>query len=233
MKRILDLLVGRLYLVVRGHELDGPLPVGVTLNLAVRRGSDALRGVVWQVLHLRRPRLLFISRGVRIQGSGSLALGQGVVIGPQANLECYSKQGMQIGDRVTIGARADLRGSAVVREPGVGVSIGAGSSIGIGCVVWGQGGVRIGADTLLGPGVVVVSENHGTEISNLPIAKQPGVRAEVVIGDGCWLGANASVLAGVQVGDGAVVAAGAVVTKDVPANAIAGGVPAKIIGWRK
>ena len=53
--------------------------------------------------------------------------------------------------------------------------------------------------------------------------------APVEIGNGVWVGAHATILSGVTIGDNAVIAAGAVVTKDVPANAVAGGVPAKII----
>ncbi len=57
--------------------------------------------------------------------------------------------------------------------------------------------------------------------------------ADVVIGRDVWLGVRATVVAGVTIGEGAVVAAGAVVTKDVPRGAVVGGVPARVIGWRE
>jgi acetyltransferase-like isoleucine patch superfamily enzyme len=61
---------------------------------------------------------------------------------------------------------------------------------------------------------------------------QDKVEADVVIGADVWLGVRVTVLPGVTIGDGAVVGAGSVVTKSLPANCIAGGVPAKVIGWR-
>jgi acetyltransferase-like isoleucine patch superfamily enzyme len=77
----------------------------------------------------------------------------------------------------------------------------------------------------------VTSDNHGTRRGEL-FQLQPGVEADVIIGSDVWVGAHAIILPGVSIGDGAVVAAGAVVTKDVPAYVIVGGVPAQKIGER-
>lgn len=63
--------------------------------------------------------------------------------------------------------------------------------------------------------------------------KRMTVRKGKIVGNDVWIGANASILAGVHVGDGAVIAAGAVVTKDIPPNAVVGGVPARIIKYRE
>ena len=95
-----------------------------------------------------------------------------------------------------------------------------------------RGGITIGADVLVGPRSMIWSSNHAIDRLDVAIMHQGYTRAAVSIGDGAWLGANCVILPGVHVGDGAVVAAGAVVTRDVPEYAIVGGVPARIIASR-
>lgn len=87
--------------------------------------------------------------------------------------------------------------------------------------------IEIGDDVLIGPGVVISAATHPL---NAALRTEPKfISHPIKIGNKVWIGANASILSGVSIGDNAVVAAGAVVTKDVPANALVGGVPAKII----
>lgn len=94
-----------------------------------------------------------------------------------------------------------------------------------GCRFQDQGGITIGDGALIGHNAVLATLNHDfspTKRGNL----HP---APIVIGKNVWLGANVTVISGVTIGDNSVIAAGAVVTKDVPGNVVAGGVPAKII----
>lgn len=94
-----------------------------------------------------------------------------------------------------------------------------------GCRFQDQGGIWIGAGSFIGHNVVLATLNH-----ELSVARRGRVvPAPIRIGRRVWIGANVTVLAGVRIGDGAVVAAGAVVTRDVPEFTIAGGVPAKVI----
>ena len=88
-----------------------------------------------------------------------------------------------------------------------------------------QGGIEIGDNVLIGQQVVIATINHDLT----PSIRANMFPAPVKIGNSVWIGAHATILSGVTIGDNAVIAAGAVVTKDVPANAIVGGVPAKII----
>ena len=83
----------------------------------------------------------------------------------------------------------------------------------------------------MGPGVNIHAANHGMK-SGQAMNAQPEIEKDIIIGNDVWIGSDAIVLAGVKIGDGAVVAAGSVVTSDIPANAVAGGVPAKIIKER-
>ena len=85
--------------------------------------------------------------------------------------------------------------------------------------------MRIGDDVFLGHNVVIATLDHAFD----PDRRGDLVPAPVTVGNKVWIGANATLLPGVSVGEGAIVAAGAVVTKDVPPGAIVGGVPARFI----
>lgn len=90
-----------------------------------------------------------------------------------------------------------------------------------------HGGVTLGDGCQIGHNVVFATLNHGLT----PEHRHTTYPAPIVLGKNVWVGSNSTILQGVTVGDNAVVAAGAVVTKDVPANAIVGGVPAKVIKY--
>jgi acetyltransferase-like isoleucine patch superfamily enzyme len=113
----------------------------------------------------------------------------------------------------------------IVGEP----VIGEGTWIGAFCVVDGSGGLTIGRGCDVSCGVQIYT--HSTVRRCVSGRRYNEIdRAPVVIGDHVFLGANAVVMMGVTIGDRAVVAAGAVVTADVPHDAVVGGVPAKVIG---
>jgi len=93
------------------------------------------------------------------------------------------------------------------------------------CSFLDMGGITIEDHVLLGPKVNLITENHPLD----PADRRSLICKPIVIKRNAWIGAAATILPGVTVGENAVVAAGAVVAKDVPANTIVGGVPAKII----
>ncbi|MCB1164411.1 MAG: acyltransferase [Candidatus Krumholzibacteriia bacterium] len=109
---------------------------------------------------------------------------------------------------------------------GRGLSLGARSYLGRDSFIGLNAPVRIGAAVMGGPGVMIFTSNHGMDPSRLMI-DQPLIPAPVTIEDDVWLGARCIILPGVTVGRGAVIAAGSVVTKDVPPGAIVGGIPAR------
>lgn len=108
---------------------------------------------------------------------------------------------------------------------GKNITLGERVFINSGCCFQDQGGIEIGDDCLIGHQVVLATLNHDLAPEN----RGSMLPAPIKIGKNVWIGAHATLLSGVTVGDNAVIAAGAVVTKDVPKNAVVGGVPAKII----
>lgn len=109
------------------------------------------------------------------------------------------------------------------------LKIGDNVSINRGCVINAGGGISIGNNVLIGPNVMIYSQNHRIESKVLPFNQQGYNYKEVEIGDNVWLAANVIVLPGVRIGNNVVVAAGSVVTKDIPSNKLFGGTPAKQI----
>lgn len=108
---------------------------------------------------------------------------------------------------------------------GKNITIGKDVFINSGCHFQDQGGIVIGDGTLIGHNVVLATINHDLSPAN----NRKNHYAPIIIGSHVWIGSNATVLPGVTIGDWAVVAAGAVVTKDIPALTVAGGVPAKVL----
>ncbi len=110
------------------------------------------------------------------------------------------------------------------------IDIGDHSDLGLRCLVYND--VTIGRDVMMGPEVVILAANHNYDNLSVPMRLQGEQRDHVTIGDDVWLGARAVILPGVSIGSGAVVAAGAVVTRDVAPLAIVGGNPARVIRYR-
>ncbi len=110
-------------------------------------------------------------------------------------------------------------------ECGKNIFIGENVFINCCCHFQDHGGIYIGDGTLIGSNVIMATINHGQN----PINRADNYPAPIHIGKKVWIGSHATILSGVTIGDNAIVAAGAVVTKDVPANTVVGGVPAKTI----
>ena len=108
---------------------------------------------------------------------------------------------------------------------GQNIKVGRNVFINSGCCFQDQGGIEIGDNALIGQQVVIATINHDLN----PEMRANMLPAPVKIGNSVWVGAHATILAGVPVGNNSIVAAGAVVTKDVPENVVVAGVPAKII----
>ncbi len=106
---------------------------------------------------------------------------------------------------------------------GPGVTFGKDCFLNFGCTLLSIGGIAIGDGAFIGPHCTLATEYHPEDIAQ----RHQLLTKPITIGRNAWLGANVTVLAGVTVGDNAIVAAGSVVTKDVPANMVVAGTPAR------
>jgi len=178
--------------------------------------------------------LLLIGKKVRIFYPNNLQVGYNTIIEDGAEINCLSLQGIKLGNRVTIGKYAIIRPSNIYGGPiGEGLTMGDNSNIGpynyIGC----SGKITIGNNVMLAPRVSIYAENHVFDHPEILIRDQGVEKKEVIIEDDCWIAANSILLAGVTIGKGSVVAAGSVVTENVPPYSVVAGVPAKWIKSRK
>lgn len=162
-----------------------------------------------------------ISSGAWLKGTEAIRIGRKCKIHADASVDASRSKGVEFGEQVTLNRYAYVQGGAG------GVRLGDRVEINNYSIINGTGGVDIGDDTLIGPGVRIISYQH-QYAAGQTIRSQPTEGKPIRIGRDCWIGANAVILAGVSVGDGAVVAAGAVVTRDVPSGAVVAGVPAVI-----
>lgn len=94
------------------------------------------------------------------------------------------------------------------------------------------GEIEIGENVMIGPKTIIWARDHGTKVG-LPMNQQSHIHKKITIGNDVWIGANCTILKGVNIEDGAVIGAGSVVNKNIPKNAIAAGNPAKIIKYRE
>jgi acetyltransferase-like isoleucine patch superfamily enzyme len=139
--------------------------------------------------------------------------------------------------KISIGAGSTVAPGAVIQGS---VSIGENSTVqcysvlaGYGTGAHPEGGLVIGNYVRIAPHVMIIGANHRFDDPDIPICKQGLKMAPVIIEDNVWIGGRVNIICGITVGTGAVIAAGSVVTKDVPPFCVVAGVPAKVIKWRR
>ena len=147
-------------------------------------------------------------------------------------MNCLGKTGVTLGDNVRLREFSSVQVSSHLSHPGVGLEVGDGTYIGPHCVLGAGGGIRFGRNVTLGAYVQVLAENHEYEDVDRPVSEQGVARKGIVIEDGCWLGNSVIVLDGVSIGHNAVIGAGSIVTRSIPALAVAIGNPARVIRTR-
>ncbi len=146
--------------------------------------------------------------------------------GKHVSIRCRTRLDLFPFNQFTIEDDSTIEDFTTINN-GVGnVLIGKRTRIGIGSVLIGP--VIIGNDVRLAQNVVVSGLNHGYENVNIPISKQKVTTKQIIIEDESWIGANSVILSGITIGFHSVVAAGSVVTKDVPPFSVVAGNPAKI-----
>jgi acetyltransferase-like isoleucine patch superfamily enzyme len=151
--------------------------------------------------------LLFLGRGLQIQigKRGRVRFGRFVWIGDGTKIRCHEGE-VIIGDKTVLGQE---------------------------CTISAYKHVRIGEQCVIADRAMFIDFDHGTVEVERTIREQGIYKRDVDVGSNVWIGYGACVLRGVQVGDNAVIGTNSVVTADVPANAVVGGIPAKVIRMRE
>lgn len=147
-------------------------------------------------------------------------------------IDCRCGVGSAGRGHIEIGEHGWIEPGVVLHAYGGSIRIGCDVFLGPHTVVYGHGGVEIGDASLIAMHCRILSSNHALPSFGTDIRSQPDELRPTKIGRDVWLGAGVTVLGGVTIGDGCIVGAGAVVTKDLPAGAIAHGVPATVQKYR-
>jgi acetyltransferase-like isoleucine patch superfamily enzyme len=190
-----------------------------TIRFAIRRKMIGWRyaRLLWRYLWRR----LLTRAGWRWQTSGPIFFGRGL------DLEISKRGSVRFGRFAWIGDRTKIRcheGEAVIGDKTV---------IGQECTISAYQHVRIGEQCVIADRAMFIDFDHGVVEVERPIRAQGIYMRDVDVGSNVWIGYGACILRGVRVGDNSVIGTSAVVTGDVPANAIVGGVPARILRMRE
>ena len=172
-----------------------------------------------------------------LAGRKGAELGQNVRLGPDVDFNLggnYRNTLRPAGSkgRIRVGDQGWIEKGAVLRAFDGSILTGTNVYLGPYVTIYGHGGVEIGDQTLVSMHTTILSSNHTVPGREKTIRAQPDILLPTKIGRDVWIGANAVVVGGVTIGDGCVIGAGAVVTKDLPPYSVAMGVPAKIVRSR-
>ncbi|MBU1276671.1 MAG: acyltransferase [Proteobacteria bacterium] len=192
-----------------------------------------LRKLMWPRLFASCGQGVMFATGVVLRHPGRIRLGERVVVSEGCILDGRNpdtEKALVLGDDVNLAN--DVMLSAKMGSIEIGERVGIGAKT----IIHSAAGnpVKVEADVVIGPQCYIVGGgNYNTDRLDIPIGQQ-GIAQDggVVIGQGVWLGAKVCVLGGVSMAAGGIAAAGAVVTKDVPHNAVVAGAPAKVIKTR-
>jgi len=212
-------------------KFDEALNSGALLQFIWIQIGYLFRGL--KVLFLiRKPKGLMLGKGVSFFNISKIKWGKFLRLGNQVYVSALSKNGIQFGNNVSIGAFSRVIVSTSLNDIGDKIVIGNNVGVGEFAYLGGAGGLEIGDECIVGQYLSCHPENHNYENINLSIRHQGVSRKGIKIGKNCWIGSKVTILDGVSIGNGSIIAAGSVVTKSFSENSIIGGVPAKLLKSR-
>lgn len=215
------------------YQVDEAINFSTILSMVWDKGLMVIRGIWHKIWFKKAKGIIFVGKKVKIRNHKKIKLLGSATIEDGCIINALSKKGIIIGNNFSIGRNSIIECTGVIRELGEELIIEENVGIAANAFIAVRGTVKIGKNTIFGPGVSIHAENHNFEDLETPIRLQGATRKGITIGEDCWIGSKVTILDGVHIGNHVVVAAGAVVNKDVPDYAIVGGIPAKILKMRK
>jgi acetyltransferase-like isoleucine patch superfamily enzyme len=213
-------------------SFDPELNTIAMVSFAWQQALGMLRAIK-MLAYLKSPKFAVFGSGVKMFNTPKISYGRYLKLGERVYISGLGKKGIQIGDNVGIGAYSRIIVSTSFNQMGEHIRIGNNVGLGEFAYLGGAGGLEIGDDCIIGQYLSCHPENHIAEKIEEPIRHQGVSRKGIKIGRNCWIGSKVTILDGVEIGEGCIIAAGAVVNKSFPANSIIGGVPAKLIKNRQ
>ena len=210
-----------------GMTLDPSIPDLTLYCYFLNKFFEAVRGFV----RFGRSKV-FVGKHCCFNHKRLISINDWLHIQHDVYIDALSHNGVQFGSHVSVGCFTRIECSGSLSYLGEGFICGNHCGLGTNAFYGAAGGIKIGNNVIVGNFVSFHSENHNFTNAEIPIRLQGTSHSGIVIGDNCWIGAKATILDGVHIGNGCVVAAGAVVTKSFPDNVVIGGVPARIIKSR-
>ncbi|MGZ3871974.1 MAG: acyltransferase [Mucilaginibacter sp.] len=211
------------------YKWESSYSVRDLLSISFVRALQVIRGLFLKPFLKKSSGLLFVGRRVKVRHGYQLTAGKNLILEDNVSVNALSANGIKMGDDVSIARDSILLCTGIISTKGTGITIGDRTGINARAYLAGQGGITIGNDVIIGPNVQIFSENHNFSNPGMKIKDQGFNKQAVTIGNNCWVGAGVTILAGVSIGDGCVIAAASVVTKSVAPNSVVAGVPAKVI----
>lgn len=202
-------------------------------EIVTKRFFMLVRGIRLKPFLAHSNGALFIDQNVKIQYKNKVYIGSGCTISEGCRINALSEQGIHLGNNFSLGANSFIECTGVISQLGLGIDIGDNVGIASNSFLGVRGYVKIGNNTIIGPFFSLHAENHKYEALDTLIRLQGTTRRGIIIGDNCWIGAKVTILDGVTIGNGCVIAAGAVVNRCFPDNSVIGGIPAKLIKYRE
>ena len=208
------------------YTVDPALTGRQSMSLMASKACSLVRGFMLRPWLGSSRGFIFLGRGTKIRFRHMIHAGRSLTIGDHVEINALSKGGVTIGDNVSILRGTIIECTGVIRNLGESLTIGNRVGIAQRCFIQVRGKVVIEDNVIFGPGVSIFSESHNHSLPGVPVSQQGETRKGVLIREGSWIGANATILDGVTIGRYSIVAAGAVVTRDVADGATVAGVPA-------
>lgn len=214
---------------------DFKLPDEIPFGYFFKRGLSYFLGRVrgaFIAFSLKNTTHLFVGKHVEMMCKEKINLGDHSRIDDNVKIDGLSKKGIVSGNRLKIGGMSEIICSGSIQDLGVGITFGDDCNFSEYTFFGAAGGIKIGSDVIAGQNVRFHSEEHKFHDLDILIRKQGVTRKGIRIGNNVWIGAGAVFLDGVEVGDGCVIGANAVLKGSYPKNSVIVGTPARVVKKR-